>query len=59
MGSSRRDFLKNTALASLGLVASNAIASPLAETFIPDPGEKFVLPPLPYAYDALEPFIDQ
>lgn len=59
MGSSRRDFLKNTALASLGLVASNAIASPLAETFIPDPGEKFVLPPLPYAYDALEPFIDK
>jgi len=59
MGSSRRDFLKNTALAGLGLVASNSLASPLAETFIPDPGEKFVVPPLPYAYDALEPFIDK
>ena len=58
----RRDALRNTALAGVALAAlPGAIAqtsptpTPSAET---PPSGPFKLPPLPYAYDALEPYID-
>ena len=55
---SRRDFIKKSALlavagASLKITGSSGIAgSPFAS-------ETYTLPPLPYAFDALEPFIDK
>lgn len=56
----RRQAIKTTALASAALATlpsaiaqTNATASVLTAT-----GGPFTLPPLPYAYDALEPFID-
>lgn len=65
MSSNRRDFLKKTGILGLGAIAGNLIAgSNLSEqtnenafSIMPEPA--FVLPPLPYAYDALEPFIDK
>lgn len=56
----RRNALKNTALAGLALAAlPGAVAqtSPSATT-TPTPVGPFKVPPLPYAYDALEPHID-
>lgn len=56
----RRDFIKKTALAGIGvsLLGKNSFA---AKTFPHEKitGEKFVLPMLPYSYDALEPHIDK
>ena len=58
----RRDFLKKVALASAGLALLNnsfgkennlKISSGIPED------NMFTLPPLPYAFDALEPFIDK
>lgn len=56
----RRIALKNTALASLALAAlPGAIAQTSPTTpAMPPPAGPFKLPPLPYAYDALEPYID-
>jgi Fe-Mn family superoxide dismutase len=60
----RRDFLKKTALASLGIIATNAIAEEQIQQ-LEQVGSfsiatlNFELPKLPYAYDGLEPFIDQ
>src|SRR5450432_3940179 len=61
----RRQAIKTTALASAALATlPGAIAQnnnlpkqtqPLITTTASEP---FTLPPLPYAYDALEPFID-
>ncbi len=57
----RRQALKTTALASAaiatlpGAIAQTNSAVPIAVPSVPFP---FMLPPLPYAYDALEPFID-
>ena len=60
----RRDFLKKSALLSLGSLAANLVSAEKLQTiealgnenlFIED----FTLAPLPYAYDALEPFIDK
>jgi Fe-Mn family superoxide dismutase len=56
----RRQAIKTTALASAalaalpGAIAQTNSAAPAATT----PTGPFTLPPLPYAYDALEPFID-
>jgi len=61
---SRRNFLKKTALLSLGGIAANAISNEKLQAFENLSGgnflaETFTLAPLPYAYDALEPFIDK
>lgn len=61
---SRRKFLKKSALLSLGSIAANIISAEKLEAaeklsgsnFLTEP---FTLGPLPYAYDALEPFIDK
>ena len=56
----RRQAIKTTALASValatlpGAMAQNNPAAPAAAA----PTGPFTLPPLPYAYDALEPYID-
>jgi Fe-Mn family superoxide dismutase len=55
----RRQAIKSTALASAalatlpGAIAQTNFTAPAAA-----PNGPFTLPPLPYAYDALEPFID-
>jgi Fe-Mn family superoxide dismutase len=54
----RREALKSTAIATAALAAAPTI---LAQTPAPAPAAAtgpFTLPPLPYAYDALEPHID-
>jgi len=56
----RRQAIKTTALASATLaILPGAVAqpNPVAPVAAPASGP-FTLPPLPYAYDALEPFID-
>lgn len=57
--SDRRNFIKATAAGALGLAALPSVAS-LAATPPAPAGTptKHELPPLPYAYDALEPHID-
>ena len=56
----RRQAIKTTTLASVtlatlpGALAQTNPAAPVA----PAPSGPFALPPLPYAYDALEPYID-
>lgn len=57
--SDRRDFIKTTAASAIGLAALSSF-QPLAVTAeVPLPAAtKHELPPLPYAYDALEPHID-
>lgn len=53
----KRTFLKTASLGSIGgIMATNAFSMKFFNT-IPLSGE-FELPPLPYAYDALEPYID-
>jgi Fe-Mn family superoxide dismutase len=58
----RRQAIKTTALASAAIATlPGAIAQPFTvpkEVLISTTPEPFTLPPLPYAYDALEPFID-
>ena len=60
----RRDFLKKSALASLGIIATNAIAEQQIQQ-LEQVGNfsiatlNFELAKLPYVYDALEPFIDK
>jgi Fe-Mn family superoxide dismutase len=53
----RRQAIKTTALAGAAIAT---LPSALAQTNSPAPAanEPFTLPPLPYAYDALEPHID-
>lgn len=61
----RRDFLKKITLAGAGLAfINNSFGSEnnltiQSEGLNLQPGTDFTLPPLPYAYDALEPFIDK
>ncbi len=61
----RRDFFKKGILAGAGIVIlSKSFGSEnnpidFAETLTPAADGDFTLPPLPYAYDALEPFIDK
>jgi superoxide dismutase, Fe-Mn family len=55
----RRQAIKTTALASAALATlPGAIAQTNPTAPAAAPGGPFTLPPLPYAYDALEPFID-
>ena len=56
----RRQAIKTTALASAALATlPGAIAQTNSTAPVVPPGYyPFTLPPLPYAYDALEPFID-
>lgn len=63
--SSRRDFLKKSSLLGLAGLTSNLISNNQLNA-IEDLDKKinaekdaFTLPPLPYAYDALEPHIDK
>jgi Fe-Mn family superoxide dismutase len=51
----RRQALKTTAVATLAAAASPAL---LNHTLAAENSSPFTLPPLPYAYDALEPHID-
>src|SRR5688572_12053248 len=64
--SNRRDFLKKSALLGLTGLASDLIGKEKlssmehAVNFLADDeSKKFVLPALPYGYEALEPFIDK
>src|ERR1017187_799957 len=62
----RREFLKKAALAGVGLAFIGKSFGmenykkniPSSESGIPE-DNMFTLPPLPYAYDALEPYIDK
>jgi Fe-Mn family superoxide dismutase len=62
--SDRRDFLKKSALLGFGGLAGSLIGRDRIETIEQllmrnFDGGKFTLPALPYAYDALEPWIDK
>lgn len=63
--SDRRDFLRKTALLGLSGLAGSLIgkekldAVESASDFLVNDGSGFMLPKLPYAYDALEPYIDK
>jgi Fe-Mn family superoxide dismutase len=58
----KREFLKKTALLALGGAAITRISGKTmgSTIFLPGQGEpkEYLLPDLPYAYDALEPHID-
>ena len=63
MENNRRDFLKKSALLGLAGLATNLVSEEKLNALDNLAGEtkdggKFTLPALPYAYDALEPFID-
>ena len=64
MSSTRRDFLQGSAavLGALALAQGSALAAEKRNAAMPDrltdEAGKYVLLPLPYAYDALEPVID-
>ena len=59
MGDNRRGFIKKSAALALGGMAVGLLPSlSEAENLIEDT-TGFTLPPLPYGYDALEPFIDK
>ena len=60
----RRDFLKKVTLAGVGITLINKSFAQNTQVVEPQtsnlkPQTDFILPPLPYAYDALEPFIDK
>jgi Fe-Mn family superoxide dismutase len=55
--SSRREFLRKSAM--LAAAAGLYPLASKAENLILAPQNNFQLPPLPYAYDALEPWIDK
>jgi len=65
MSDNRRDFLKKGALLGLTGLASGLIGKDKLDhiehvsEMITSEGNLFVLPKLPYAYNALEPFIDK
>jgi superoxide dismutase, Fe-Mn family len=54
----RRDALKKAGLAAVAAAAAATLPSPSANAAEAAPSGPFTLPPLPYAFDALEPFID-
>ncbi len=61
---SRRDFLRKSALLSLGGLAAKAVSEEKLNELEKLSGENFsltafTLPALPYSHDALEPFIDK
>jgi len=53
---SRRHLLRTSALAGAGFFISTRVTRTLAQAAAPS--GPFKLPPLPYAFDALEPYID-
>jgi Fe-Mn family superoxide dismutase len=62
----KRDFLKTSAILGAGAFAGLTNAASGAELFAPlnnstglNSNGEYELPPLPYAYDALEPYIDE
>ncbi|MCC6690390.1 MAG: superoxide dismutase [Bacteroidia bacterium] len=65
MKTTRRDFIKKGALLTFAGAASSLIANNInSEEFIPEQKQQaeqppFDLPALPYAYEALEPYIDK
>jgi len=64
MENGRREFLKAGALAAgAGLIHASGVfaaeAGPGPACALTDASGKFALPPLPYAYDALDPVIDE
>src|SRR5688500_17915458 len=64
MSDNRRDFLKKGALLGLSGLASGLIGKDKLDSIeqaseaLSSKEELFVLPKLPYAYNAMEPFID-
>ncbi len=64
MPATRREFLQTTALAAVGVALAGAAAQSLATPVSNQPASTakgaglFVLPSLPYAADALEPYFD-
>lgn len=59
MKPNRRKFIKGAALVGIGAALQTNRAEAGIKLFIQQTGaDKFELPPLGYAYDALEPFID-
>jgi superoxide dismutase, Fe-Mn family len=65
MGNNRREFLKISGLLGLSGLAGSMLGNQSADQLdgfsllLNQTKEKFTLPQLPYAYDALEPFIDK
>ena len=65
MSTNRRDFLKKGTLLGLSGLATSLIGKESLDTLenasrvLSAEGATFTLPKLPYAYDALEPFIDK
>lgn len=65
MNTNRRDFIKKGTLLAMAGIASSAIAKTISKAADMEKGKQqqpntaFVLPPLPYSYDALEPHIDK
>ncbi|MFM7217585.1 MAG: superoxide dismutase [Bacteroidota bacterium] len=64
METNRRTFIKNSTFAAIGSMAAFSLANNAwaEESPMQDGGHQhlsFELPPLPYAYDALEPHIDK
>ncbi|MFM8431693.1 MAG: superoxide dismutase [Bacteroidota bacterium] len=62
MPQSRRNFIKNTGLATIGGLVAFSLPKIVSGSDTQDGGHQhlsFTLPPLPYAYDALEPHIDK
>jgi Fe-Mn family superoxide dismutase len=65
MSDNRRNFLRKSALLGLSGLASGLIGKNNVDkfenvsSFLTGEGNTFILPKLPYAYDALEPFIDK
>jgi Fe-Mn family superoxide dismutase len=56
----RRDFIKNSALLAAGGLVLASLPGSAKSVLMPSAGDElFSLPPLPYGYDALEPFIDK
>lgn len=61
MSEKRRDFLKKSALLGLSGIAGKLFSEEklkVIDSLSNAEGSKHTLPPLPYAYNALEPFID-
>ena len=67
LGSTRREFIAVTGMATLGFLLSEKAHSQQSTkinnmnnaSYIGYVDGKYVLPPLPYAYDALEPLMDE
>ena len=54
----RRNALRTTSILAAGAALAASIPLPSARAAEAAPAGPFVLPPLPYAFDALEPYID-